>query len=163
MILFKFGEKNAVTIKGTSIVDGYKDWIVLDSYAFNVSRHVQVQGKDRPTSEPFMSEVMLTKGGDISSPELFVQTLSGTSLKEAHIVVPHPKGTKGDEKLQLLNIKLIEPIISSFSTQNVDGSRPIEHFSLNFTKIEYEFFYFDGDKQITNVGKNYDLIEKKTY
>ena len=155
MIVLKFKKE----IKGDCTVSNHVDSIVLESYAFNVSKHVQVQGKERPSSPAFMSEIMFTKGADVSSPNLFSAAIQGSSLEQAELVVLHTDGA--NKNMPLVTIVLSEPIISSFSTQATSGSKAAEHFSLNFTAIDYKYHVFDGAKAGTTVEKKYDLTTKE--
>ncbi|MCB1655603.1 MAG: type VI secretion system tube protein Hcp [Pseudomonadales bacterium] len=155
MILVKFDKE----IKGTSTVEKYKEWIEFESYSLNVSRHVQVQGADRDVGQAFISEFMLTKGADKTSPEFFIQSLVGTAFKSATIVVMHAAGASKTSQV-LLEIELTKPIVSSFSTQCTANNRPTEHLSLNFINIKYKYNHFDGDVSKGSVEKCYDVIAK---
>lgn len=156
MILVKFDKE----IKGTSTVEGHQDWIIFESYSFNASRCIQVQGDDRDVGHAFISELMLTKGADKTSPEFFIQSLTGTALSKATVVVMHPAGTSKTAQI-LLSIELEKPIISSFSTQCTTSSRPSEHISLNFTSIKYKYNHFDGDVVKGSIEKKYDAIARR--
>ena len=155
MILVKFDKE----IKGTSTVEKHKDWIVFESYSLNVSRHIQVQGADRDVGQAFISEFMLTKGADKTSPEFFIQSLVGSAFKSATIVVMHAAGASKTPQV-LLEIELVKPIVSSFSTQCTANNRPTEHLSLNFININYKYYHFDGDVSKGAVEKSYDVIAK---
>ncbi len=155
MILVKFEPE----IKGTSTVEGHKDWIVFDSYSLNVDRHIQVQGADRDISQAYISEFLLTKGADKTSPEFFIQALTGKEFNKATIVVMHAAGAS-QKPQQLLTVELSRPIVSSFSTQCKTDSRPSEHVALNFTSIKYKYNHFDGGVEKGSVEKGYDVIAK---
>lgn len=155
MILLSFKKE----IKGsTTIGSNYKDKILLESYAFNVSKHVQVQGEERPASPAFMSELMFTKTADISSPNLFAGAIEGTPLDTATIVVLHTEG--GKKNMPAVTITLEEAIISSFSSQSTGAGQAAEHFSLNFTQIKYEYHKYTGDVSKGSVPKTYNLKTK---
>lgn len=155
MILVSFNGE----IKGTSAVSGYVDWIEFDSYSFNASRCVQVEKTDRVAGDPFVSELMLTKGADKTSPELFVQSVAGKSLTTATLVVMHSANTVDAPKV-LLEIVLENPIISSFSTQSTSSAQPSEHISVSFTKITYTYNNFKDGVASGSVKKEYSLVVK---
>ena len=155
MILVKFDKE----IKGTSTVEKYKEWIEFESYSLNVSRHVQVQGNDRDVGQAFISEFLLTKGADKTSPEFFIQSLVGTAFDSATIVVLHAAGSSKTSQ-ELLQISLTKPVVSSFSTQCTANNRPTEHLSLNFINIKYKYVHFDGDVNKGSVEKSYDVFAK---
>lgn len=155
MILVKF-EKD---IKGTSGVKGYEGWIEFESYALSCARHIEVLGADRDVGNAHISELMLTKGADKTSPEFFIQSLIGKAFDKATIVVLHAAGTDTSAQ-KLVTIELTNPIVSVFSTECRANSRPEERISLNFTKIDYEYHHFDGGKAQGSVKKSFDLLAK---
>jgi type VI secretion system secreted protein Hcp len=59
-------------------------------------------------------------------------------------------------------MELEEAIVSSYSASS-GGDRPSESFSLNFTKISYQYDKFDGDKVTTGTPKKWDLEKNETY
>ncbi|GGU51682.1 hypothetical protein GCM10009504_05470 [Pseudomonas laurentiana] len=153
MILMKFDPE----IKGSSKVKGYEDWVEFETYAISSSRNIQVQGDDRDISNPYVSELMLTKGADKTSPEFFIQAKIGKAFKKATIAVVQAAGAN-DKPQNLLTFEVAEPIVSSFSTQCSSGNRPSEHISLNFSKIKYDYTNFDGGTSKGSVSKEYNLI-----
>ena len=159
MILLKF----ATPIKGDSSIDDHKDWITIDSVNFGVGRAITISGnsKDRDTSNPSFSEVTFAKSTDISSADLFLQAVCGKSLGKAEL---HWVQTGGaDKKDQVfLKIELEDAIVSSYSMSS-GGDRPSETFSLNFTKISYQYDAFSGSKVTTGTAKKWSLIDNKVY
>ena len=97
----------------------------------------------------------MTKKMDVASTELFMQATCGKSLGKAEIHFIQTGGTaaKGQSYLML---ELDEAIVSSYS-MNSDGDRPSESFSLNFTKISYQYDKFDGGKIVTGTAKKWNL------
>ena len=155
MILLDFKTK----INGsTTIGDKFKEQILLQSYAFNVSKHIQVQGDERPSSPAFMSELMLTKTADISSPNLFSNAVDGTCLGLATITVLHTEGVNKNKAA--VTIELQDAVISSFSSQSSGAGQASEHLTLNFTDIKYEYHKFKGEQPDGSVVKSYDLRKK---
>jgi type VI secretion system secreted protein Hcp len=159
MILLKFQTQ----IKGTSTVSGHTDWITIDALQMGVGRAISVSGggTDRDTSNPSFSEISLTKATDIASAVLFMQAVCGKSLGKAEI---HFMQTGGSDKKQqvFLTIELEAPIISSYSVAS-SGERPSETFSINFTKISYQYDSFTGESVKTGTPKKWDLEANATY
>lgn len=159
MILLKF----ATAINGDSVVDGHEKWITISSLQMGVGRAISVSGggADRETSNPSFSEVTLTKSTDISSADLFMQSVCGKSLGKAEI---HFLQTGGADKKQqvYMKIELTDAIVSSYSASS-GGDRPSESFSLNFTQISYQYDAFSGDKVTTGTPKNWDLTKNATF
>ncbi|ATR83399.1 hypothetical protein CS390_13040 [Pseudomonas sp. HLS-6] len=156
MILVKFYSE----IKGTSKVEGYREWLVFDSYSFNTARDISGSGAERRLLAGYISEVSLAKSADKSSPEFFIQSLKGTAFTEAIIVVLHASGT--NQKLQeLLRIELTNPVISTFSTHCHTDGQPSERISLNYTRIRYKYNEFDGTAENGTADKTFDVAAAK--
>ena len=150
-------------IKGDSAVDGYEDWITLDSVQFGVGRAISTSGtgKDRDTSNPSFSEITITKSTDTTSGELFQQSCGGKAMGKAELVWIQTGGT--DEGNQpYLTIELTDPIISSYSISS-GGERPNESVSLNFTKIKFRYDAFDGAKITKGRDVTWDLMTNKKH
>lgn len=157
MILLKFEKE----IKGDSKVDGHADWITLDSCQFGVGRSITSSGggSDRDTSNPSFSEMTFTKSTDIASGDLFYQAINGKSLGEATVEFIQ---TSGDKLQTYLIIKMSDAIVSSYSMSS-GGERPSESFALNYTKINYKYNQFSGDKVKEGKEKKWDLMQNKTF
>jgi type VI secretion system secreted protein Hcp len=156
MIFVDFKKK----INGTSDVKDHDKWIEFDSYAFNASRSIQGHGTAMTTSHAHVSELMLTKQGDITSPELFAQAVVGATLEEANIVVKRPQGAGGALET-VVKITLTNPVVSSFSSQCGANGVPTEHISLSYEKIKFEYTGFDSTKKQANPAKTYDLSKRQ--
>ena len=159
MILLKF----ATAINGESTVAGHDKWITISSIQFGVGRGISSVGGggDRETSNPSFSEVTLSKSMDVASTELFMQATCGKSLGKAEIHFIQTGGA--DAKGQVyLKIELEEVLVSSYSASS-GGERPSESFSLNFTKISYNYDKFDGDKIVKGTPKKWDLEKNEKY
>lgn len=153
MILLKFKKE----IKGDAQVEDHTDWISLDSVNMGCARSIEVHsgGTDRETSTPNFSDIHCTKSTDIASCELFMQSICGASLEEAEI---HFMQTDGADANQVyLKITLEDPIVSSFNASSA-GARPVETFTLNYTKIKVEYTQYSGESKQTASPKGWDLM-----
>ncbi len=159
MILLKFGTE----IKGDSKIPGHENWITCDSLQLGVGRSIASSGggASRETSNPSFSEITLAKSTDIASTDLFFQATSGKSLGKAeiHLVQTVDAGKKAEPYMM---IELEEALISSYSMSS-GGDRPSESFSINFTKISYQYDDFSGAKKTTGTPKKYDLMANQSY
>src|SRR4029078_2118571 len=116
---------------------------------FNVGRQITRSGggSDRDTSKPQFSEVICNKPTDMPSAERFFQGTCGKSLGKAELHFIQTGG--GEAKGQaFLKVELDGAIVSSYSMRS-GGDRPIDTFSINFTKISYQYDAYDGDKVTT--------------
>ena len=159
MIALKF----KTPIKGACQVDKHKDWIVLNSLELGVGRSITSigGGTDRETSNPAFSELTCTKMTDVSSADLYFQAVAGKSLGKAEIHFLQTSGTKSKGQAYLI-MELDEPIISSYQTSS-GGERPSETFSINFTKISYQYNAYDGDKITTGTAKKWDIGKNQAF
>ncbi|KAB0486894.1 type VI secretion system secreted protein Hcp [Pseudomonas reinekei] len=154
MILLNFKGKQ---IKGTSTVSAHTDWITIDAIQMGVGRAISTSGggADRDTSNPSFSEITLSKSTDLASSDLFMEAVCGKSLGIAEIHFIQTGGAEKKEQV-FLKLELEEAIISSYSA-NSAGERPSETFTINFTKISYQYDSFTGDIVKTGTPKKWDL------
>lgn len=159
MILLNFETQ----IKGDSIVAEHTDWITLDSLQIGVGRAISSSGggKDRDTSNPSFSEVTCSKSTDISSSDIYFQAIAGKSLGKADIHFIQTGGTDVKNQVYLM-ITLDDPIVSSYSLSS-GGDRPSESFSLNFTKITYQYDAFSGEVKTTGTEKKWDVMANASF
>lgn len=120
------------TGKGT-----HAGWIVLESAQLGVHRQLTSPngtGTNREASTPAVSEILVTKLSDSASSALFQMSLWGQGKK----IIIH--FTRTDGGAPYMAIELENVLISSYSVSGHGGTaekRPMETFSLNFTKITY--------------------------
>jgi type VI secretion system secreted protein Hcp len=156
MILLKLGK-----IKGDSTVKEHTDWITCDSAQFGVARPVTISGggKSRDTSNPSFSDLSFTKSTDMASADLFYQAMGGKALGKAEV---HFIQTSENKTQVYLKLELEEALVTSYSASS-GGERPMESFSINFTKITYQYDDFSGDKVTTGDVKKWDLMVNAAY
>lgn len=96
-----------------------------------------------------------------ASPKLFEACATGQHIKEAVLIA---RKAGGDQQ-EYLKITLTDVLISSYQTggSSGDGGIPIDSFSLNFAKIEFEYKPQRPDGSLdTPVKTGYDLkLNKK--
>ncbi len=158
MILINFAKQ----IKGQSTVDKHTEWINVDSMQLGVGRSIssQVGGSaKREASSPSLSETTFSRTSDMASPELFFQACGGVSLGACTIHILQVVDNKPEVFVTIL---LEEAMVSSYSVSS-GGDNPTESFSVNFTKISYQYDTYDGKKITTGTPKKWDLSQNKTY
>lgn len=106
--------------------DKHKEWIEIESWSWGASA--------REASAPSVSEIVVTKSQDKSSPDLFKGSSRGSSKIELKKQADH-------NNEPYYEIKLTDVLISSYQTggSTTGGDRPMESLSLNFTKISYNY------------------------
>jgi type VI protein secretion system component Hcp len=93
------------------------------------------RGREREAPTQTSAEVVITTSQGDHSSELFKRSLSGEPFSAEIVFVKDGK--------PYMKIKLTNAMISSFSVSGRGGgadSRPLESWTLNATKIEYETF-----------------------
>ena len=151
MIVLKFDTQ----IKGACTEPNHEDSITLESYTFGSSRYVQINDGERETGVAKVSELVLTKLADISSPELFLQACNGKSLGTATLSVLQTGGST--EKPQVfLTVILRDALITGYLVEGLAG-RPTERIHVSFTKIKYKYTEFSGDVKKAPVEKTYNI------
>lgn len=156
MILVKF---TAPEIKGQSHVDGHTDWIEVDSMHWGVGRAVTFNGGKRDVNSPSVSEVTFSRASDIASPELFFQSCGGPGSGKCLI---HVLQVVENRPQVYLTIELEGALISNYSISS-GGDRPSDSFSVNFTKISFQYDNYDGKKVTTGTAKKWDLAANVTF
>lgn len=158
MILIKF----ATEIKGQSKVTAHENWINCSSMQFGVGRGIALQSggsAKREVSSPSLSEVTFSREADMASPEIFFQACGGVSLGLCTIDLLQ---VVGNETKVFCQVLLEDSMVSSYSASS-GGDNPSESFSVNFTKISYQYDTFDGKKVTAGTPKKWDLAVNKTY
>jgi type VI secretion system secreted protein Hcp len=155
-IYMKFGDVN-----GDVTTEGYKNWIELNSFQFGVSRGVSsgAGGATRESSAPSISEIVVSKYLDSSSPKLYQDSLAGAFDTKVQIKMTSTTKTKVET---FLAYELTDCGVSSYS-QSSGGDAPVESLSLNFVKIVLTPTPLDKSGQIKKgdvVG--YDLLAMKS-
>jgi type VI secretion system secreted protein Hcp len=148
-------------VKGQVTEDKHKGWIELNSFQFGVGRAVSsgAGGQTRESTAPSISEIVVTKVNDASSPKLYEDSLAG-AFDTAVTIEMTQTTKKGTETY--LKIELTDCGISGYSISS-GGDAPSESLSLNFTKIVYTPTPLDnkGNTQKGDVV-GYDLLALKT-
>ena len=141
---------------GNVTSSGHEDWIEVESMQFGVGRGITMavgSSKDREASEPSVSEIVVTKMMDATSPKIFREACIGKSKKvEIHLV----RTTEGNFETYMEYV-LSSTLISGYSVSS-GGDRPSESITFNFTKIEMNYVkYKDDHTKDGNIPASYDL------
>ncbi len=127
-------------IKGESLDEKHKDKIEIDSFSWGVSNDGNMgRGGGGGTGKANFQDLHFTKQTDKSSAKLVGAAASGEHIKKAVLTARKAAGKAG--QVEYLTITLEDVMVSSFSTGGNAGSSsiPMDQFSLNYTKIKYEY------------------------
>jgi type VI secretion system secreted protein Hcp len=135
-IFMKFGDiKGDVTAEGHLGSDG---WVEVTSFKFSVGRSISMatgNSTNREADAPSVSEIIVTKPADVSTPAFLEASLHGEGVD---VQIDFCKTDK--DKLEVWQYyKLINTMISGFS---VEGTS--EAIALTFTKIEHGYNQMDS-------------------
>jgi type VI secretion system secreted protein Hcp len=154
-IYVKFGD-----IKGSVTTQGFKDWIEVNSFQFGIGRAISSAARsaaNRESSEPSISEVVLTKAMDVASPKLFLDAVAGEMASKVEI--KFTTTTKNEVK-EFLSYELTDTGLSGYSVSS-GGDMPTESLSLNFTKIMMAYTGMDSKTSGSAERLGYDLTMMK--
>lgn len=155
-IFIKYGE-----IVGETTQVTHKDWIEVSSLQFGVGRGISSGvggGSKREASAPSVSEVVVTKTFDKSSPLLLKEAIGG---KGVTCKIEMTRTDASGKHVSYQKYILSDTLISGYSVSS-GGDRPSESLSLNFTKIDSEYLAIDskfGSKTTGHVI--YDIAQSK--
>jgi type VI secretion system secreted protein Hcp len=148
-------------IDGEVTQQGHEKWIEVHSFQFGVGRGISTpvgSAKNRESSAPSVSEVVITKEMDSASTELFKQSTAGADGKKVEIVF----FSTGDPGTTYAQYTLEDTLISGYSVSS-GSDRPIESISLNFTKVMFEMTsHDDKNKAESPIRVSYDLATAKS-
>jgi type VI secretion system secreted protein Hcp len=107
-----------------------------------------------------MQDFSFSKFMDKATPKLMLFCANGKHIPTVEFLA---RKAGGDQE-HYMKMKLTDVIISSFNTSNSagSGSLPVESISLNFSKIELEYFQQDAKGKTASAGKaNWSVRENK--
>jgi type VI secretion system secreted protein Hcp len=136
-IYMKYG-----SIKGAVTTQGFAGWMELDTFQWGAARLIgSAQGSqaNRESSTPTISEVTVTKVGDIATPNLFLEAVASQMNNE--VTIKFTTTTKGTIET-FLTFVFENTGLSHYSISS-QGEMPMESLTLNFTKISETFIGMD--------------------
>ncbi|MEM9220868.1 MAG: type VI secretion system tube protein Hcp [Pseudomonadota bacterium] len=125
-------------IKGESKDSKHKDEIDVLAWSWGVTQSGTMHlGGGAGAGKANAQDLTITKYVDLSSPVLARFCASGKHVSKGDFVVRKA----GDKPLEYMKIKLTDVLISSYQTGGSGSDERItESVSLNFAKIEYQYF-----------------------
>jgi type VI secretion system secreted protein Hcp len=117
-------------------------WIEVTSFSWGVSRSIapDARGAERRSGETQISEVVFTKESDSAMPATMMAVASGKHLDEVEL---HLCSTINNKNVTNIEYKFKDVIISSYSQSASSTGQPMESFSINFTKVEFNYKAYD--------------------
>ena len=127
-------------IDGDSADKGHEKWIEVLSYSWGVTQTGTIGGgggggAGKANFQDFHFAANFSK----ASPQLFKSCATGQHIKMATLI-----GRNNRTREDFETIKLADVLISSYSSGGAAGdSLPVDQFSLNFAKIDFNDVSFD--------------------
>lgn len=135
-------------IKGESTDSKHKDEIEIESFSWGATQpgSFATAGGGGAGKVSFQ-DVHFTTRVNVASPNLMVACATGQHIKVATLTVRKA----GKEQQEYYIIKLSDNLVSSYQSGGSEGSNalPVDQFSINFAKIEFEY---KGQKADGTVG-----------
>lgn len=136
-IFMKYG-----SLVGETTQLSHKQWIECSSFQWGVGRGVSSGtggGSKRESTAPHVSEVVVTKTFDVSSPLLLKEALGG---KAVQVKIDLTQTDNNGKHVSYQKYVLDDSLISGYSVSS-GGARPSESISINFNKVDSEYLNID--------------------
>lgn len=147
------------TIKGESLIEGYKDWIELESVSWGVSSSYTPPGSHSSgSSVPHFQDLSWSQMLDRSFTGMFGAISTGTEIPEVKVDFLRTGGSssKPDKYFEMTfngaHLTSLNMSAGSYSTPSVAGS-------LAYDKITFEYWTDDKGKLVSTGPVSYDLSE----
>ena len=145
-------------IEGSVTAEGFTNHILCKSFHFATGRFVSMEvgtGKDREGTSPFLSEFILTKQMDKSSPHMWLGSLVGKAIDKVEVKCIK---TSDDAVEQYLSYTLEDVLVSSYDLTGDKSSDGIEAVNLAYNKIEMKYHPREDDNTLGNpIPVGYDV------
>ena len=124
-------------IEGEATAKGHEKEIEIESFSWgetNTGSHAT--GGGGGAGKVNMQDFHVTMKNNSASPKLLLACASGEHIKKAILTCRKA----GKEQQEYLKLTMNDILVSSFQTSGSAGEMiPMDSFSLNFSKIEYEY------------------------
>jgi type VI secretion system secreted protein Hcp len=125
-------------IKGESTDAKHKDEIEIESFSWGCTQPGTFSsGGGGGAGKVSFQDIHFTTRVSVASPNLMVACASGQHIKVATLTVRKA----GKDQQEYYIVKLSDNLVSSYQSAGSEGSNalPVDQFSLNFAKIEFEY------------------------
>ena len=147
-------------IPGESTAVQHKDEIDLLSFSWAESQAAPAAGGGGGTGKVEFSSLHATAHSSKASPLLLLACANGKHIKEAVLTAARKK--KKGKTQDFLVIKLVDVLVSAYSIAGEQDSYPVDHFDLNFSKLEVEYTPTNADGSLdAPVKAGWDLKTSK--
>jgi type VI secretion system secreted protein Hcp len=127
-------------IVGESTDAAHKDWIEIESFSWGMTQSGGFSGGGGGgTGKVSFQDIHFTANTQKSSPLLAKNCAIGQHIPKAELSFIKGKGSQGG--FEFIKFEFADVLVSSYQLGGSSGGedRPTDSFSLNFTKIEFDF------------------------
>lgn len=143
-------------IDGESTDESHSGEIDISSFSWGVSQTGRASGGGGGAGKASFSNISFTTMASKASPKLMEAVATGQHIKQAKLVA-RKAGSDGRGG-EFYTVTLSDLLVSSYQSGGSSGAVPTDQFSLNFSKIEFEYVPSTG----APVKTGYDLkLNKK--
>jgi type VI secretion system secreted protein Hcp len=128
----------AITGSGTPKGPGYIDVLSWSWGMHNIGSQGSSSGAGRESSPPSLSEIVVTKVLDKSSPLLWKNCVSGTHFVTVTLYMDPAPSSSGAPSGDAMTVTMSNVRISGISISS-GGDRPTESMSFTFAKIKVDY------------------------
>jgi len=148
-------------ILGESVDKGHPGWIEISSFQMEIARGTQAgAATGSGAGKVAVSDILITKTTDKSSPTLKTAFAAGTHFKDAIIELSKPSGD--GHTTVYYRVTMNDVFVSADRVGASGGERPTESLTLNFTKIAYEYAQQKPDGSAGSYSQVQDGYDVKT-
>jgi len=125
-------------IKGESSDSKHKETIEIESFSWGgTNSGASNTGSGGGAGKVSLSDLSFTTRVNKSSPKLFLHCANGAHIKKAQLFVRKQGGKQQD----YYKVTMTDVLVSSYQSGGSSGgdSVPMDQFSLNYTKVEFEY------------------------
>ena len=152
-IYAKFGK-----MQGSVTAEGFENDIECQSFNFGGGRFISMEvgtGKDREGTKPFLTEFILTKQMDKSSPHMWLGSLVGKAIDKVEVQCIK---TSDDALEKYLTYTLEDVLVSAYDLSNEQGTNGLEAVNLAYNKIEMKYHPREADNTLGGaIPAGYDV------
>jgi len=138
-ILLDVGDTS--TFKGESLIEGFEDLIVCESFSFGATQPLDLgRGTNRTAGTMSISEIQISRQHDVSSTPLLHAMFSGKVFGTVKINFLKAASASDRANDLFLVVELTDAIFSSVSYSGASGGTVMaESISIGFTAIEFDY------------------------
>src|SRR5262249_57980919 len=138
--------------KGESTDKKHPDEIEIESFSWGATQSgTFAAGGGGGAGKVRLQDIHFTTKVNVASPNLMIACATGQHIKQAVLTVRKA----GKDQQEYYTIKLSDNLVSSYQSGGSEGSSslPVDPFSLNFAKIEFEYKAQKADGTLGAGGK----------